>query len=153
MLNLYVGNSNLPKSTNLVKDVDAFFAMSTLDEDDFTKLVLKHIEQAEIINSVTFKDRFGGGLYTDCLSTGVKILLSAYRYPQYVFSCSELGLNAWPFVSLLTDSSLYFENEEFELQPCIVAGKDGSEHLDVTVNGRICHTYEEVNAIIGGYDV
>ena len=149
-LTLYIGQENLPSTVNFVRDVDAFFGMSTIRNDEFTRIVLKHLEQAEYSNSAMFKDRFGGELYTDCLSTGTKILLSANYYPQYTINCTELGLNAWCFVSLLKDASLFFSNWEFELHPCpYVIEQD--RPLDVIVNNTRCDSYYDVNAVIGGY--
>lgn len=74
-LNIFIDEQNVDKS-RLIFDVESFFTGTFLRNDDFTRRVLKEIEDAKYQNEVTFIDRFGLGLYTSCLSTTSKILLA-----------------------------------------------------------------------------
>lgn len=148
MLHLYVGDSSLiPKDLKFIKDAEAEFVDTKLRDDEFTRTVLRELEQAEYVDEEVFKDRFGRELYSSCLSTGLKTLLLLAYNPTAVVDCNELGISGWGFLSLLKDGYAYFENREFEYHPF-----DGiEEYRTVEVNGLICNSYVTVNAVIGGY--
>lgn len=61
-LSIYIGKRNLPADQVFLFDANAAFTGIPLMDDEFTKLVLKEVEDAEYVDKETFRDRFGRGL-------------------------------------------------------------------------------------------
>ena len=145
-LNIYTKIESIPKDKRLITDCEAAFGSMKLKDDEFTRRVLQEVEQAEYIDSITFRDRFGRALYVSCLSTGVKSLLCIYYLPDYVFDICEMGQNARVYLSLIPKGNFYVSDWDFELYSC-----QDDDKLNVKVNGVLYHAYDEINEAIGGY--
>ena len=139
MLKIYVGAENKP--VDCIDDVDLAFNGVKLKDDSFTKDVLQGLEQAELIDAYTFKDRFNRGLYVNCLSTGCKILLESYYYPNRVYSGNEMGYNCIPFLLKMTEGQLYFEQFNYKL-PNLPVG------FEIMINGIACQSKFEAEEIL-----
>lgn len=141
MLNIYIGKENLPKDKKFIFDVDAFFNTCVLKDDVYTRKVLKQLERAEYIDSKTFKDRFGRGLYLNCLSTGAKILLSTAYYTDYIINGSELGYNGLELLLEIEKGNILLEDKAIQL-PYV--------NKEICVDGIVCEDSNEVTYAIGG---
>lgn len=109
-LHIYIGKENLPEDKEFILDNENYFAFSGITDCDFSRYVIKEIEQGEFINTMFFRDRFGGQLYIDCLSTGSKTLLNIYNNEDKVFYGGEMGDNALELLSILRNGNIYFDN-------------------------------------------
>ena len=136
MLNIYVDN-NYNDIPNFVFDVEAFFGFTKLKDDEFTRLVLKELEQGEYVSEYSFKDRFGEGLRSIHLSTGSKILLCVYYYPEYTFNGVELGANGYHLLTKCPTGSIYFQCPINDFYDEFING--------CKVNNVICNNVNEVN--------
>lgn len=141
MLNIYIDKSNLPKDRVFVNDVDAFFNACKLRNTDFTKFVLHEIEKGEYVDEDIFTDRFGRGLFINCLSTGAKILLSAQYFPDMVFNCCEAGNNVLELLLLCADANIYFPNGNREFETF-------NDKIEIYVNGVKAESLSRLNDLI-----
>lgn len=103
-LHIYKGKENLPNDMEYVYDINAFFFGVKLPDCEFVRRVLKEIDEAEYETETTYKDRTGKYLYNDTLSSGSKILLAMYLYPEIVFNGIEAGANCWDLMLLCSNS-------------------------------------------------
>lgn len=131
MLNVFIGN----KPENLVWDVDAAFGSRPLVDDEFTRTVLERIEKATILRGNVFTDRFGAGLYTNCLSTTTKILLSIYYDHEHCFNAIEMGDNGYDLLMSLKEGSVWFDYLDTD---CI------TRDIEWNVNGKVCHNAYDI---------
>lgn len=134
-LNVYVGKENLPSDKLFLFDADAAFMGTSLKNDGFTERVLREVEKAEYVDAGIFRDRFGRGLYSDCLSTSAKILLMVYYRPDVVVNCMELGGNATVLLLQLTEGCVFYPDASMDL---------GAPNVDLMINGIHCRNCDEV---------
>ena len=100
-------DKSLFESKDFIFDVEAFAGIIRLKDDKFTNKVLNELEKGSYQSEYSFVDRFGYGLRANSLSTGSKILLSAYYNPNYVINCTELGNNALDLLLLIPNCRIY----------------------------------------------
>lgn len=141
MLNIYTNKALIPKDKSFIFDVDSFFNACKLRDTSFTKEVLSKLEIAEFIDTETFKDRFGRGLYLNCLSTGTKILLTISYFPDLVVNGIELGYNGLDLLVKLEEGNIYLQDTTITL-PFM--------DKEFMVNGELCKDSNEANYAIGG---
>lgn len=139
-LNIYVGKENLPSDKVFLFDADAAFTGIPLKNDEFTQLVLREIEKAEYVDKEVFRDQFGRGLYSDCLSTSSKILLLVHYKPEVVISAMELGDNATDILIKLTEGSIFYPDVNVNLE---------APGVDLIINGVHCADCDEVEWRLG----
>jgi hypothetical protein len=112
-----------------------------MNDNDFNRKVIEKIEQGKYQDEQTFIDRFGRGLYCDCLSTTSKILILANQDDgTHVFMVDELGSNGFDLLLECKSASVYIENRLLEF--CV----DG----EVMVNNNIYDTDDAVIVMAGG---
>lgn len=108
---IYTGKSFIPADRRYIFNVEAFFNLEVkLKDSRLTRDILWIIEGAKILDSDTFCDRLGRGLYRDNLSTGCKILLCMETYPDYVFNGDELGKNGLQYLLELGKGIICFSH-------------------------------------------
>lgn len=134
-LNIYIGKGNLPVNKVFLFDADAAFTGTSLKDDEFTKFVLKEVEDAEYVDRTTFRDRFGRGLYSDCLSTSSKILLLVHYKPEVIVNAMELGDNAITLLLTLTEGSMFYPDVNVMLE---------KPDVDIMINGVHCTCCDEI---------
>lgn len=78
----------------LILDVEEAFDRTQLKLTDVEKAVVKLIDQGELLDGISFIDRFGYKLYTSELSTGCKAALVVINNTDKIVSLAECGFNA-----------------------------------------------------------
>jgi hypothetical protein len=140
MLNIYTNLDYIGEKI-LIRDCDAFFGGHKMKDTDFGRKVIEKIEQGKYQDEDTFVDRFGRGLYCDCLSTTSKILILAKQDDgSHVFMVDELGSNGFDLLLECENASVYIENRLLEF------GVDG----EVMVNNEVYDTDDAVIVMAGG---
>lgn len=134
-LSVYIGKRNLPADQVFLFDANAAFTGIPLMDDEFTKLVLKEVEDAEYVDKETFRDRFGRGLYSDCLSTSSKILLLVHYRPEAIVNAMELGDNAVTLLLTLTEGNVFYPDANVMLE---------KPDVDIMINGVHCTCCDEI---------
>lgn len=137
MLNVYIGRSNIPEGKDLIFDVEKFFGVTKLLDCDFVKKVLERIECGRYMSEYTFYDRFGDGMKSNCLSTGSKILICTYTYPEYVINATELGDNGISLLHECENGSVLFTRSSIEFS--------GIPENGICLNGKVCKNLWELN--------
>ena len=137
MLNIYVGEENLPKDKELIIDIEKFFVSISLRDSDFVRNILKVIEQGKYVDTNVFSDRFERNLWKDCLSTGSKLAIAIYLYPEYVYMCDEIGDNVLPLILNCENVNLYFNRRDIEF--------NGVFKDSILVNGNEVESLDELN--------
>lgn len=146
MLNIYTKREFIPDGVRVINDVEAAFRGIKLIDNEFTRIALREVEQAEFIDESTFKDRFNRNLYIECLSTGTKCLMCIQKYVDRVINICELGQNGRALLSLLQEGSIFVDDIDFELYKY-----QDEDKLSVCVNGVSYDCYDEINDAIGGF--
>lgn len=104
-----VAYAEIPEGVKCVMSSDAFFNVRTLlQDDDFTRLVLKKVDLAEYGSSNAFVDRNGVLQPKNYLSTGTKVLLNIHYNKDVCFFVGECGDTALGYISYLTDGIVYW---------------------------------------------
>lgn len=146
MLNIYTKKEYLPCNKKVITDIESFFSMVRLKDDGLTREILKSVEEAEFIDTETFRDRFGRELFIGNLSTGAKGLLCIYYYPEYVFDIRELGVNCRNILSIFPAGNILVTNPNF-----IISDYNDNE-LRCYVNNQFFDSFSDVNLQLGGLD-
>lgn len=137
MLNVYIGRANLPEGKDLIYDVEKFFGVTKLLDCDFVKSVLEKVEQGRYMSEYAFYDRFGYGMKSNCLSTGSKILICTFMYPEYVINATELGDNGISLLHECTNGSVLFTRSSIEFSSVPESG--------ICLNGMVYKDLWELN--------
>lgn len=77
-----------------IVDIDASFSKLEIPDIEAVDNIIKAVDQGEIIDSITFKDRFGVTLYLSELSSGCKAAICVVLQPEKIVDLQECGLNA-----------------------------------------------------------
>lgn len=99
-LNIILGREN----TDIDKiwlDSDSYFTdykRPEWFETDFARRVIKEVDQVEVLFEEALKNRFGRGISTEQLSSGVKTLLLMKFNPGPIYYGSMMGDNCVPFL-------------------------------------------------------
>lgn len=92
MFKIYVDGLDSP--ADAILDVEAFFSQVKLTGDAAERFFIREIDYGTYNDNFTFFDRNLCKLYRENLSTGCKIALIVYHYPNKVINCIEAGDNA-----------------------------------------------------------
>jgi len=142
MLRIYIGLDKVPEGLKVVKDNEVAFIYTELEDTETVKSILKRVEQAEYNDNVSFIDRFGFKLYSDCLSTGTKTLLNINYQVDKVFYGGEMGYNAIAELLKLKNGNVYFD-KTFDR---FIEPDEGN--IFVAVNGITCRNICEIEEAI-----
>lgn len=142
MLNIYIGKDNIPEDKEIVLDNEAYFALTEISGNEFTREVIQNIEGGTYFDNISYLDRFGVKLYINALSTGSKTLLNLYYHPDKIFYCQEMGLNARRMIFKLKEGSALFNKNfnQFDV--------DDNLEFSVYVNNKICRSLHQVLEVI-----
>lgn len=141
-LHLYVGENNLPTDKEFILDNENFFEFSGVTDCAFSRRIIQELEEGTFIDTIFFRDRFGGQLYINCLSTGAKTLFNIYNNQDKIFYGGEMGDNALALLGELNEGNVYFNESR----------KD--DILDITfssnvyINDVLCTTYEAMEEVL-----
>ena len=100
MLNIFIGDKDIPNKELIIKDIEAFTPIIMLTDCAFVKSVIEDIEEGKYFDTRLFTDRTGGNLFGCNMSTTSKLLVSIYNHPELIFLCDELGENGLSFLFL-----------------------------------------------------
>lgn len=146
MFNIYTKKECLPCNKKVITDIESFFSMVRLKDDGLTREILKSVEEAEFIDTETFRDRFGRELFIGNLSTGAKGLLCIYYYPEYVFDIRELGVNCRNILSIFPEGNIFVSNPNFQISTY------NNNKFRCYVDNQFFNSFSEVNLQLGGLD-
>lgn len=135
MINVYIGEQNLPKDRKFIFDPLPLLSLAKVPDTSFVRKVISDIDRGEYYDDRFFTSRFGGQLWYKDLSAGSSTLLVMYLYPDYVINGIELGTNALAYISLLEECSVYF----FQYSKAVEFIRD----VPVCVNGHVYASYRE----------
>lgn len=77
-----------------VVDIEAAFSRLEIPMVDSVQHMIQAIDEGQMVDTATFKDRFGVTLYLSELSTGCKAAICAVLLPDEIIDLQECGLNA-----------------------------------------------------------
>lgn len=83
----------VPAGLDIITNVDAAFCKADFVVDSTTSRIVQFVDEGELLDRRTFRDRFGVTLYTDFLSTGSKAGLLVHSTDRVV-DLTECGTNA-----------------------------------------------------------
>ena len=88
---------------------DVFFNQNTaLKLDDSAKMIIEKIDESKLISKYKIESKFNGVvLDVDCLSTGCKLVLNVFYFPDKVFCFKECGNNALEVLYNLEKGFIY----------------------------------------------
>lgn len=129
MLNIYIGRDNLPKDKQFIFDIEDVIYLVKITGTEFQRMVLRRVEHGDYYNNELFKDRFGGLLYYNEMSTGSKALFEVESLRDCVINCSECGENALRLLSNLRHGNVFLNDRNEALQWDI--------DCEVSCNGRV----------------
>lgn len=115
MVNFYVGKNNIPIDKYFVFDVERVFPRVIISGTPFQKLVLQEIEKGQYYSESMFRDRFGGCLYYDALSTGSKALLLTDYLKDSIINFDEVGDNAIAYLSCAESCNVYMSRRGIDI--------------------------------------
>lgn len=105
-----------PDSIATVKDVESFFINVKLHNTEKERNILKTIEEAEYIDSISFKDKFGYKLPISALSIGTKAALCILNYPNEIVDLRECGRNTIDAIfSFCSDGNILIEQPMIDI--------------------------------------
>lgn len=129
-------------NNKLIKDVERAFESIKLTGSEEERVILKNIEQAEFIDELSFRDRFGFKLYTSELSTGCKAALCVLHYPNKIIDTLECRLNARDaIVSFCKTGSILMRNNGVTIQKI-------SDTIEVSLDGYNFTDIDKLNEYI-----
>lgn len=77
-----------------VIDIDAEFSKLKISVSESIMNIIKAVDSGDMIDDMTFTDRFGVKLYLSELSTGCKAAICVELMPDKIIDLQECGLNA-----------------------------------------------------------
>ena len=77
-----------------VIDIDAEFSKLKISVSESIMNIIKAVDSGDMIDDMTFTDRFGVKLYLSELSTGCKAAICVELMPDKIVDLQECGLNA-----------------------------------------------------------
>ncbi len=133
MITVYKKNG-IPKSLEVIKLNDLYFNQNTAAMlDERAAVVIKKVDQSEMVGKYSIKSRFDGMLLNiDKLSTGCKTVLNVMYNPDKVFDICECGDNALDEIYALDQGRICCEYPliSFDMKSVNAVTKDGMQVID-----------------------
>jgi len=95
------------KPEGVVLNNESAFLKYEVQDCEYTRKVIKEIEEGEFLDSRSFIDKFGYKVYLENISTGSKTLLNIYHNPDKVFFVGEIGANATRLLEDIPSGKIY----------------------------------------------
>lgn len=133
-LKVYIENTEIPAGVEVICKNDEFFDKNTkLVDNEFTRGVLKDIEEAEYIDEETFLDDMLGVMSRKDLGVTAKAILNIAANPDKCVSLVECQLEALVKMCELHDGMVYWPwNVGAYLEtPCDIEFR-GHKYTDIT---------------------
>lgn len=144
MLHLYLDEIPCNLQDSLVNDVEEQFAKLSLKCSDKEKELVEKIEKGNLIDGISFVDRFGYKLYTTELSTGCKAALCVLNSPNNIINLVECGLNARDIIiSLCNTGSVLVDSNTISISTTY-----STEEVSVELEGYIFKDISRLNRYI-----
>jgi hypothetical protein len=131
MINIYTKSDLIPKDKEFISDNASYFIKHTVEDNKVNRFIISEIDGGEYLSSSTFKDRLGITVYTRNLSMSSKTLINIANNSDYVFSCAEMGYNAFELMFQCIDNANVYVPDEMNYELPEYADLDS-----VTVNGE-----------------
>ena len=138
MLTIYTSKKYFTEGKKFIYNVDALSPIISLNDDEFTRIVLEKIELAKRQDEKSFIDRFGRGLFNKHLSTGTKTLLLLHADLGLILNGIEMGYNCWDYLSLLNEGEVYLPNKNLELSNI-------EDNVTICLNDKVFFSIEDLN--------
>lgn len=127
-LNLYIRRRDVPVPLEDLNDL--FFDSTLLENDDFTKLVLKRVDRCEFVSeSSVFSDVFKLQVPVSMLSVECKTILNVHYNQDLCFNVVECGNEALLCLFKLTDGNVYCR------YPVVCVADDEDDKCDIMCLG------------------
>ena len=143
MLNLFLDESEIDVSKNIIRDVEAEAVCLKLTGSDTEREILYRIDKAEYLDEDNFKSRTGIGLGTERLSTGCKAALCVVNTAgtNNVLDTCECGVNAvGAIISLCRDGNILIYDYD-----CGVTDMTRGKEVEVRHGKYVFHTVSRLN--------
>ena len=128
-LNIYLNESEIPKSIRFIRNNDKFFGDTSVENTVIVNAVLQRVEKASYYSDSMFTDRNGGNLYWDCLSTGTKTILNIIDHPDICFDTIECGVNAIATLPLIREGNVLLRFYLFQV-------REYNKNCDINFRGK-----------------
>ena len=109
-LNVYLNKLDIPKDMRVIRLNDVTFNLAlykgfSVTED--VKKIIKKIDDAEYLQGIDIRSRYGNITSLENLSTGCKTLINVVAYPESVVSCEECGNNVLQEIFKLKKGNIF----------------------------------------------
>lgn len=101
MLNLIFQRNKAKDPSAVIADCRGFFDLkkkASWFQDPFIQKILELIDGATVIDGLVLKSRTGDVIPPDYLSTGAKVMICIYEFPDLVFNITQMGNNVIPLL-------------------------------------------------------
>lgn len=143
MLKIFL--DDLPYDKKIIHDVEKGFSKLQLKCTEKEKKLVQTIEQGQLLDSVSFIDRFGYKLYLSELSTGCKAALCVLNYKDIVIDLVECGRNARDAIITLCDEGAILMNTD---SASVSWDPVCEPKIDVTINNYCFSSIQRLNDYI-----
>ena len=113
MLTIYT-NKDIMKDDRFIFDVESLFAISSIEGNDFVRIVISGIDKGEYFDNTSFVDRYGRVSLMENLSTTSKALICVNKYPDKIINLVETGSNAGDYLLMLEKGLVYLPFDRLE---------------------------------------
>ena len=104
MLNLIYSKLKAPNSTTVLTDSRYFFSKQKKAEwfkDPFVQRLMEYVDGTTLVDGFVLKNGKGEIIPPEYLPTGTKTAILVYEFPNLIFNATQIGDNAFLFVSAL----------------------------------------------------
>lgn len=137
MINIYTGETNLPKDKRFIQDPERCFPSVIITGTRVQREVIQLVDRGKFQDGKYFEDRFGSLMPVDFLCTSTKAIISLEAFPDYVINCTECSDNALRVISLIKDCNVFFRSDIY----CLPFIQD----VPVMYNGKLWETIGQLN--------
>lgn len=101
MLNLIFQRNKAKDPSTVIADCRGFFNLkkkANWFQDPFVQKILMSIDGATVIDGLVFKSKTGDVIPAEYLSTGTKVMICIYEFPNMIFNITQMGNNVIPLL-------------------------------------------------------
>lgn len=101
MLNLIFQHNKAKDPSAVIADCRGFFNLkkkASWFQDSFVREILETVDGATVIDGLVLKSKTGDIIPADYLSTGTKVMICIYEFPDLIFNITQMGNNVIPLL-------------------------------------------------------
>lgn len=149
---VYRRKKDIPEDIFVLSNDAYFFNNTFLYDDEFTRMVLKEVEEGRYKSDLYFIPRTNdegddSGISKDELSTGAKTILNIYYHPDKCFNGVECGINVKELFRFIKNGKVYWQ------YPAGSIIEEEDNHCDIVMEGVHYTSYEEFIDYCSKYSV